>query len=654
MKKILFLIAIALCCRLLSFAQATSLTVDCQTPGWLSSKINYSDQLTVENMTITGFINSDDLKFIGSLMNNQNLSGVIDLTDVEIVPDNSLGTNAFGVSGTYGSIEIKKLLLPLSLKKAYQTLPTIMRIDTLVLGGQNMHIIDRDLFELGPYSYSNGPDIVSTFIFREGVDSIADYALSGRRVENYTSGISTDPPLLKKAVFPSTFKYIGLGAFQYCLNMKDIEFPDGVEEIGDYAFFETGYMPDTLFLPRNLKTYYVMSFPVRTNQIVYLSENIEKLFGTTTGANYKIFDEIHIARKTPPELGEPTWWKTYQKNTLVYVPKGSKTYYTNDNNWSWATIIEEEILADSIYLNQNNLNLRVGENAQLFATISPDNAEKTVKWLSSNVNVATVNSTGVVTATGKGDAIITASTTDGTNLTAQCSVLVTQPVESVALDNHNINLNAGASEQLFANVSPTTASNKKLIWSSNNTQIATVDEDGNVTGVKAGTTFIKAVSEDNPEAADSCKVTVLQPVTGIKLDKSSLELYGIGATAQLVATVEPADASNQQVKWASSNESVCIVSNGTVVALGYGISVIIATTVDGNYIATCTVTVKEGSPGIPGDITGDGTVDIADVNAVINMMLGKAEQTAAGDVTGDGTVDIADVNAVINIMLGKE
>ncbi|MBR5727909.1 MAG: Omp28-related outer membrane protein [Muribaculaceae bacterium] len=57
---------------------------------------------------------------------------------------------------------------------------------------------------------------------------------------------------------------------------------------------------------------------------------------------------------------------------------------------------------------------------------------------------------------------------------------------------------------------------------------------------------------------------------------------------------------------------------------------------------------------ITGDINGDGNVDIADVNAVINMMLGKAEATAAGDVTGDGTVDIADVNAVINIMLGKK
>lgn len=56
---------------------------------------------------------------------------------------------------------------------------------------------------------------------------------------------------------------------------------------------------------------------------------------------------------------------------------------------------------------------------------------------------------------------------------------------------------------------------------------------------------------------------------------------------------------------------------------------------------------------LPGDVTGDGQVDIADVNAIINMMLGKATQTSAGDVTGDGSVDIADVNAVINIMLGK-
>jgi hypothetical protein len=58
-------------------------------------------------------------------------------------------------------------------------------------------------------------------------------------------------------------------------------------------------------------------------------------------------------------------------------------------------------------------------------------------------------------------------------------------------------------------------------------------------------------------------------------------------------------------------------------------------------------------PNLPGDLNGDGQVDIADVNAVINMMLGKVSATPAGDVTGDDSVDIADVNAVINIMLGK-
>ena len=65
------------------------------------------------------------------------------------------------------------------------------------------------------------------------------------------------------------------------------------------------------------------------------------------------------------------------------------------------------------------------------------------------------------------------------------------------------------------------------------------------------------------------------------------------------------------------------------------------------------VTPNNPQPGTHGDVTGDDKVDIADVNAVINMMLGKAERTTAGDVTGDGTIDIADVNAVINLMLGK-
>ena len=57
---------------------------------------------------------------------------------------------------------------------------------------------------------------------------------------------------------------------------------------------------------------------------------------------------------------------------------------------------------------------------------------------------------------------------------------------------------------------------------------------------------------------------------------------------------------------------------------------------------------------LPGDVTGDGQVDIADVNAVIDIMLGKAAPTGSADVTADGQVDIADINALIDLMLGKQ
>ena len=61
----------------------------------------------------------------------------------------------------------------------------------------------------------------------------------------------------------------------------------------------------------------------------------------------------------------------------------------------------------------------------------------------------------------------------------------------------------------------------------------------------------------------------------------------------------------------------------------------------------------QGTPAMTGDVNGDGQVDIADVNMVINAMLGKGEGNTC-DVTHNGTVDIADVNAVINLMLGKQ
>lgn len=96
MKRII-LSAMMLCFCLFANAQATDLVIDCQTPGWLSSMIKYGDQQTVRNLKVTGYVNYLDLKFIGSLVNDQNLDGTVDLSESNIVKASTGGRdNGFG------------------------------------------------------------------------------------------------------------------------------------------------------------------------------------------------------------------------------------------------------------------------------------------------------------------------------------------------------------------------------------------------------------------------------------------------------------------------------------------------------------------------------------------------------------------------------
>lgn len=101
MRKIVLLLVLAFAAVVAS-AQQTSMVVDNQTPGWLSSKINYGDQKTLVNLTVTGYINQTDVKFINQLINTQNLHGRLDLTNVELVGASRSDDNTM----TNGSTEI--------------------------------------------------------------------------------------------------------------------------------------------------------------------------------------------------------------------------------------------------------------------------------------------------------------------------------------------------------------------------------------------------------------------------------------------------------------------------------------------------------------------------------------------------------------------
>ena len=180
------------------------------------------------------------------------------------------------------------------------------------------------------------------------------------------------------------------------------------------------------------------------------------------------------------------------------------------------------VIGDVIYkvtgvsLDKTNLNLNVGVGATLTPTITPDNAtDKSVEWKSDDTGVATVNENGKVTAVGLGTTTITVTTADGGH-TATCEVTVTPPaktpVTSVTLDKTSLTLDVGGSDTLAATVKPDDATNKAVKWSSSNENVATVDQNGNVKAVGAGTATITAAASDGSGKTATCEVTVNGPV----------------------------------------------------------------------------------------------------------------------------------------------
>ena len=174
-----------------------------------------------------------------------------------------------------------------------------------------------------------------------------------------------------------------------------------------------------------------------------------------------------------------------------------------------------------ITLNKTALNLTIGASESLVETISPSNAtNKNVEWTSSNTNVATVDTTGKVKAISTGSAIITVKTKDGAKV-ATCNVTVKNPVISVTgvtLNKTALNLVTGASESLVATISPSNATNKDVKWTSSNTNVATVDTTGKVTGVSSGSATITVKTKDGAKVA-TCNVTVKNPVISANENK---------------------------------------------------------------------------------------------------------------------------------------
>ena len=293
---------------------------------------------------------------------------------------------------------------------------------------------------------------------------------------------------------------------------------------------------------------------------------------------------------------------TVDENGIVTPKANGRTTITasttDGTNFSTTCSVVVAIATTGISLDKTSLafsDLYSSTSETLTATVFPSNAaNKAVAWESSNTTVATVSSNGVVKPVSSGTATITVRTTDGTNLSATCEVYV-NVIASVTLDKTALFFNPnGEPQQLIATILPANAANKYLIWTSNDVNVADVDEDGVVTPIEAGNAIITATTIDGTNIKATCAVTVSIVTTSITLDKTSLSFNDLYNTETLTATVLPDNTANKIVAWESSNTAVAEVSgSGVVTPKSYGTAIITATTTDGsNMSATCEVSVK--------------------------------------------------------------
>ena len=277
-------------------------------------------------------------------------------------------------------------------------------------------------------------------------------------------------------------------------------------------------------------------------------------------------------------------------------------------------VISQYISVDSVTLVDannntlsNSINLNIGEEVTIKFLLNPSNATlKETNWTNSDSSkVSMKDSVGYALIkgleVGSSDIEITVKDYDGNVKTDSVKVNVinsNQPVlvSSIALSPTSVTLNPNGTYKFNVTVSPSNATNKGVTWSSNDTNVVSVDQNGNIKALKDGTAKIRVTAQDGSGKYAEASVTVESSkptnilVTGVSLNASTVKMY-VGQSYQLIHTIKPSNATNKGVTWSSSNTNVVSVSNGKIVGKSSGKARITVTTNDGRYSAYTDVTV---------------------------------------------------------------
>lgn len=334
---------------------------------------------------------------------------------------------------------------------------------------------------------------------------------------------------------------------------------------------------------------------------------IKEISITTKSETITIEEKLKLEVKhTPENLPAPEYiWRSSQSNIVkVYADgtiEGLKigesviTVSTKDNLLKSECVIKVlPIDASEIKLSINNLELFIGNEEIITYTILPENTTfKNITWSSENNDIATVEQNGKVKAIGIGETKITAKTES--SISASCVIKVKPIVStSIKLNKNTLTLEMSDKEKLNVIYTPYNTTNKKILWSSSDSSIATVSENGEVIGINEGKCTITATTEDSA-VFDICEVEI--KLKGLKLSKNYINM-----TLDETDVIEVLKSTNNieyySAKWTSSNpQVVSIISENAnwivIKSIGVGSSTITATSADGSKKVECQVRVTD-------------------------------------------------------------
>ena len=404
-----------------------------------------------------------------------------------------------------------------------------------------------------------------------GCESLPE-AILPSGVEKIESNAFKNCKAMKKAVVPDTVSSIGSSAFYGCEALADITLGSKLKKIESQTFYGCTVLPsivlpynvttigDSAFVnctkltqitvPRNTTSIASNAFSYPKKMTMYgPSDCYAETYASGKGIKY-VTQDIHatsvsldITEKTaehyddfqltatiaPLNFTDAVVWTSSNEEVAAvsdtgYVEicgVGTAVITVTAGNVKAVCKITVPQLIDWIEFDEDEIELKAGETYQLKPYISPSDAtNKKLKYTSSDTKVAEVSASGLVTARSEGEAKIRAAATDGSDEYAVCYVTVTgkAKVTGITLDRTSAEVKRGEKLTLNVTVSPSYASNKKVVWKSANTKIATVDANGSVTAKAPGRTKITVTSSENSSYQASCTVTVPYKIT-YKLNK---------------------------------------------------------------------------------------------------------------------------------------